>query len=69
MNDDERHVIYLRELQLIDRILGLEAEVARLSVDSGINDIRILKKSRAWKLGNFILTPFAVVYRGLRPSK
>lgn len=51
----------IRELELIDRILGLEAEVARLSIESGIKDIRILKNSRAWQAGRIVLLPIVAI--------
>lgn len=54
---DDELASQIRELELIDRILGLEAEVARLSIEAGIKDIRILKNSRAWKAGRFVLLP------------
>ena len=54
----------VRELALIDRIIGLEAEVARLSIEGGIKDIRILHKSRAWRAGRIVLMP-VVVFRRL----
>lgn len=47
----------LRELALVDKIIGLEAEVARLSIEGGIKDIRILHKSRAWQVGRSVLSP------------
>lgn len=51
----------LRELALIDRIIGLEAEVARLSIDAGVKDIRILQKSRPWRVGRIVLMPVVLV--------
>jgi hypothetical protein len=51
----------MRELALIDRIIGLEAEVARLSIEGGIKDIRILHKSRAWRVGRIVLMPVVVL--------
>lgn len=56
----------LRELALIDRIIGLEAEVARLSVEAGVKDLRILHKSRAWKLGHFLLSPLVIAKKIVR---
>jgi len=53
----------LRELALVDRIIGLEAEVARLSIESGIKDIRILKKSRPWRVGRLVLSPIYFIKR------
>ena len=51
----------LRELALVDRIIGLEAEVARLSIEAGVKDIRILHKSRPWKVGRIVLAPVVLV--------
>lgn len=51
----------LRELALIDKIIGLEAEVARLSIDAGVKDIRILQKSRPWRVGRIVLMPVVLV--------
>lgn len=51
----------LRELALIDRIIGLEAEVARLSIEAGVKDIRILQKSRPWRVGRVVLMPVVLV--------
>ena len=51
----------LRELALVDRIIGLEAEVARLSVEAGVKDIRILHKSRPWRVGRVVLMPVVLV--------
>ena len=45
----------LRELALVDRIIGLEAVVARLSIEAGVKDIRILHKSRPWQVGRIVL--------------
>jgi hypothetical protein len=52
-----------RELALVDRIIGLEAEVARLSIEGGIKDIRILHKSRAWRAGRIVLMPIVLFRR------
>lgn len=64
--DSNRIDPQLRELALIDRIIGLEAEVARLSVEAGVKDLRILHRSRAWKLGHFLLSPLALVKKTIR---
>lgn len=55
-----------RQLALLDRIIGLEAEVARLSIEGGIRDIRILHKSRPWQIGRLILAPVVLARRVLR---
>jgi hypothetical protein len=56
----------LRELALIDRIIGLEAEVARLSIEAGVKDIRILQKSRPWRVGRIVLMPVVLVRKIFR---
>lgn len=56
----------LRELALIDRIIGLEAEVARLSIEAGVKDIRILHKSRPWRVGRVVLAPVVLVKKIFR---
>jgi hypothetical protein len=61
MSDEEKLIeTQLRELALVDKIIGLEAEVARLSIEAGIKDIRILHKSRAWQVGRFVLSPIVI---------
>ena len=52
-----------RQLVLVDRIIGLEAEVARLSLEGGVHDIRVLRNSRYWKVGYFLLAPIRLVRR------
>ena len=59
----------LRQLALVDRVLGLEAEVARLSstataptgardeVEALRNELRAVYASRAWRIGTAVLTP------------
>lgn len=59
----------LRQLALVDRVIGLEAEVARLSISlpgsSGTRDhvarlegeLRAVYASRTWRLGSSLLRP------------
>lgn len=63
MHDAERESL-IRQLEMTDRILGLEAEIAQLKITSGINDLRHVRGSRSWKLGNFILRP-AIYFKGM----
>ena len=56
----------IRVLALVDRVIGLEAEVARLSIEAGIKDIRTLQRSRPWRLGMAILAPLAWARRLVR---
>lgn len=56
----------LRILALVDRIIGLEAEVARLSIEAGVKDIRILHKSRPWQVGRIVLMPIVVIRKLLK---
>jgi hypothetical protein len=66
----------LRQLALVDRILGLEAEVARLSISGPAaagqraeierlqGELRALYTSRTWRIGSMALRPLRAV-RGL----
>ena len=68
----------IRQLALVDRVLGLEAEVARLSAitpsASGARDevsrleseLRAVYASRTWRIGNIVLRPFRALTRGPR---
>ena len=56
----------VRILALVDRIIGLEAEVARLSIEAGVKDIRILHKSRPWQVGRIVLMPIVVIRKLLK---
>ncbi|BAU98722.1 Uncharacterized protein AUMI_11800 [Aurantimicrobium minutum] len=60
------HSDELRVLALVDRIIGLEAEVARLSIDAGVKDLRIIKNSRPYKVGKLVLSPAAWVVKKVR---
>lgn len=53
----------LRELALIDRVLGLEAEVARLNIQAGVNDVRVLQSSKQWRIGRIVLAPASFIRR------
>lgn len=55
-----------RELALIDKVIGLEAENANLKILAELNDIRILHDSRAWRLGMAILRPLAPIRKLIR---
>lgn len=65
-DSDARLAVALRELALVDRIIGLEAEVARLSIEGGIHDLRILHRSRAWRAGRIVLSPYVIFRRLVR---
>lgn len=67
----------LRELALIDKVIGLEAEVARLSTKSAYpsardeiehlrGQLRSMQASRTWRVGRAVLTPFRAVQRATR---
>lgn len=56
----------MRLLALVDRVIGLEAEVARLSIEAGVKDIRILHKSRPWQVGRIVLMPVVVLRKLLK---
>jgi hypothetical protein len=59
----------LRQLALVDRVLGLEAEVARLSITGPAaagpraeierlqGELRAVYSSRTWRVGSLVLRP------------
>jgi len=65
----------LRQLALVDRIIGLEAEIARLSsrpvepiaeiaeIERLHNELGAVYGSRAWRVGNSVLRPVRVIRR------
>lgn len=64
MSTNEKQML-LRQLELTDRVLGLEAELSQLRLNAAINDLRHVRGSLSWKIGNFILTPILLVKRML----
>ncbi|MBD8468425.1 hypothetical protein HOW07_14895 [Plantibacter sp. MCCC 1A11337] len=76
----ERIVEERRVLELVDRILGLEAELARVSVynnptreqfealereNEGLRQqVAALHTTRTWKAGRAVLAPLRIVSRG-----
>lgn len=56
----------LRDLALTDRIIGLEAEVARLNLQAGLNDLRVLHRSPEWRLGRLVLAPVTILRKLFR---
>lgn len=74
-DDNGDYNALLRQMALVDRVIGLEAEVARLHADySGVGgarqeverlkgELRAVYSSRAWLLGRALLLPVRVVKR------
>lgn len=58
-----------RQLQLVDRILGLQAEVAHLRAKNGTEEAREqlaqIHASATWRVGRAVLTPFFVFRRAI----
>ena len=57
-NDDHA----LRQLALVDRIIALEVENARLRIESG-QPAQHLMKTTTWRVGSAIVTPLAKLRR------
>jgi hypothetical protein len=66
---------YERQLSLVDRILGLEARVAELSVEFDLAPeeklraeqmIQRMRSSLEWRIGRIVALPALVVRRRLR---
>jgi hypothetical protein len=60
MSQDER------QLALVDRIIGLEAELANLSATYGLgkvarDQIAMVKRSATWRVGTLVLSPVRLV--------
>lgn len=69
-----------RALELVDRVLGLEAELARVSVfsnprreqlealeaeNAGLRQqLESLRSTRTWRAGRVVLSPLRIVSRG-----
>ncbi len=66
---DERDVsAEVRQLALVDRIIGLEAEIANLSATYGLgkvtrDQIALVKSSTTWRVGTLVLSPLVFVGR------
>lgn len=70
--------VSLRQLALVDRIIGLEAEVARLSASSPVpssarNEITRMQQevnavygSKTWRVGSIVLRPFRMLKSSMR---
>lgn len=70
----------LRQLALVDRVLGLEAEVARLSsaapsadnprleIERLSTELAAVYASRTWRLGTAALRPVRAAARVFRPA-
>jgi hypothetical protein len=71
----------LRQLALVDRVLGLEAEVARLSISGPAAggqraeierleaELRAVYASRTWRVGSLALWPLRALRGGPRSGK
>jgi hypothetical protein len=74
----------LRQLALVDRVLGLEAEIARLSIAAPAlagpraeierlqNELNAAYGSRTWRVGAAVLAPLRILGgmgRSKKPSK
>lgn len=63
---------YERQLGLVDRVLGLEAQVAELSVDFDLTPsekLRVeqqldqMRRSLGWRVGRIVTAPMTVITR------
>jgi len=58
-----------RELELVDRILGLQAELAHARATSGHHDVQAqldeIRASATWKAGRTVLSPVFLLRRVL----
>ena len=63
----------LRQLALVDRIIGLEAQVANLqAMGSGLEarkQLKELRSSTSWKVGRLVLAPVLFLQKLARQDK
>ncbi|WP_378147474.1 hypothetical protein ACFJGV_05575 [Cnuibacter sp. UC19_7] len=78
-SDPSRHELELRQLALVDRVLGLEARVAELTIavsrvpgpvvvdgraESLAQELAAIRSSTTWRVGSLVLTPVRIL-RGI----
>lgn len=59
----------LRQLALVDRVIGLEGQLAYLKsaqANSGPGDAHLLRSSMTWRVGSMVLAPFRLAKKMLR---
>lgn len=59
----------LRQLALVDRVIGLEGQLAYLKsaqAKIGSGDANILRSSLTWRVGSTVLAPFRLAKKVLR---
>lgn len=68
-NEEAEHQRDARQLALVDRIIGLEAQVAHLrsvNVSMALRDqLKEVKSSTTWKVGRLVLAPAMALQRML----
>lgn len=62
----------LRQLALVDRIIGLEAEVAHLSAANSsqamMDQLKEVHSSTTWKVGRLVLAPVFAIQSLISPN-
>ena len=75
IDSDNGHEAGLRQLALVDRVIGLEAALAQASAVSSLSPVDHLtvefelarvKSSRAWRVGRLVVAPVAIAGRAGR---
>lgn len=62
----------LRQLALVDRVIGLEAQLAYLKsaqAKSGPGDADLMRSSMTWRAGSLVLAPLKLGKKVLRRAK
>ena len=71
----------LRQLALVDRVIGLQAEVARLSISGPAaagpraeierlqGELRAVYASRTWRVGRIVLRPATLLRGGVNRNR
>ena len=62
----------LRQLALVDRVIGLEAQLAYVKsaqARGGSGDARAIRASMTWRVGRLVLTPVRLGKKVIRRAK
>lgn len=72
-DDTEKIALQMRQLALVDRIIGLEAQIAamraNLNSEALTLQIKAVRSSATWRVGRAVLSPYFAVNRMLGRTK
>ncbi|TFC01211.1 hypothetical protein [Cryobacterium mannosilyticum] len=78
VSGQERLISLERQLALIDRVIGLEAQVAELAIADSLTpsaelaaqrQLALMRQSSAWRMGRLVTAPIRVAQRIVRRGR